>query len=196
LLHGGRRGTGHVAGRTGRHGRPGNRTQVRARARGSRGREGSSAWRRRGDRPGGCARRQTLLERADLRLDLPVPGSKAKRRPELEDGRPQVAEALEALAQEPAGQDVVGSGAQDGLELGARRGEVTRVEERAAEGHARRGVRGMHLQTCPRDADGVAELAVLPELLGELSEQPGTRLSFEALTELVDARVAGQDPSG
>jgi hypothetical protein len=54
----------------------------------------------------------------------------------------------------------------------------------------------MDLQPGTRDADGVAELAVLAELFGELSEQAGTRLSFEALAELFDARVGGQDPSG
>jgi hypothetical protein len=54
----------------------------------------------------------------------------------------------------------------------------------------------MDLEPGARDPDGLAELAVLAELLRELREQPGTRLSFEALAELVDARIGGQDPSG
>jgi hypothetical protein len=137
-----------------------------------------------------------LLEGADLRLDLAVSRGQAQRRAELKEGRTQVAQALEALPEEPAGRYVVGSCPQDGLELGASRGEVAGIEEGTAEGHARRGIGGVDLQPGAGDADGLAELTVLPELLGELREEAGAGLSLEALAELVDARVGDQDSSG
>jgi hypothetical protein len=54
----------------------------------------------------------------------------------------------------------------------------------------------MSLQPGARDANGLAELAVLAQLFRELREEPGTRLSLEALAKLVDARVGGQGLSG
>src|SRR2546426_1919655 len=91
-----------------------------------------------------------------------------------------------ALLEEAARQEVVGSPLQDGLELGLGGLEVAAVEQRAAERHAGRGVERMLLEALAADADGLFELALLAQLLGQLREEPGSRVLLETAPKLLD----------
>ena len=63
----------------------------------------------------------------------------------------EVPQALQALGQEAARQDVVGGALEDGLELPTGAGQVPLVEERPPEGHARRWVGRVLLEALSRD---------------------------------------------
>ena len=82
-----------------------------------------------------------------------------------------------------------GAPSQHELELAASGGQVARVEEGPAQGHARRWIVRVRREAGAGHPDGLHELAVLAQLLGELAEQPGARLPVQALAELVDAGV-------
>jgi hypothetical protein len=48
------------------------------------------------------------------------------------------------------------------------------------------------LQAVPGDADGLLEVALLPQLLGQLREEARAGILVDPLPEVVDAGVAGQ----
>src|SRR2546426_315641 len=58
----------------------------------------------------------------------------------------EVAEPLQALPEESAGQDVVGGTLEDDLELGPRGGDVAGVQQGSTERHARGGIGRVLLQ--------------------------------------------------
>ena len=160
--------------------------------------EPGAAFARRGAAASGGGRARgapALLQGLETGEHLLVAGGEGQRLLVARDGARDVAEALQALREEPAGQDVVGRALQDLLELDARRRPVAGVEEGAPEGHPRRRVVLVLLQPLAGHADGVLELAVLAQLLRELREQTGARLLVQLLPELFDARVAGHGAS-
>ena len=105
-------------------------------------------------------------------------------------GSLQVAEGFAGLRQEAARQDVVGCLPKRVLELGAGSRRIARVQERPAERQPRRGIGGMLGQPGARHPDRLDQLPVLPQLLGQLREEAGTRVALEATAQLVDAGVS------
>jgi hypothetical protein len=50
----------------------------------------------------------------------------------------------------------------------------------------------MPLKALPRHTDGLRQVALLPQLFGQLGEEPGPRILLDPFPEVVDSGVAGQ----
>ena len=142
-----------------------------------------------GGRRGHARGTVAAVQGAQARHELRVAGSEGQRLQVLRARARAVAEAFEALAQEALGQDVVGGGLQHRLQLGARRLQVSALQESAAQGQPKRGIGGRLLDAFTADADRLRELARLAQLLRQLPEHARARILLQALPQLFDARV-------
>lgn len=106
-----------------------------------------------------------------------------------------VAEAVEALGQHAAGEDVVGRPAKHALELAAGPREVSGLDEGPPQGEARRRIVRVQGQAAASHADGLGQIPILAQLLRELREEARPGLALQPATKLVDARVR-HDGSG
>ena len=142
-------------------------------------------------RAAAAATRSLRLQRDDLALQLPVARRHLQRPLELHESRAQLAEGVERLPQESAGQDVVGRVAQRGLQLHPRPRGVAGVEQRSPERQPRGGVGRVLDQPRPGHADG---FRVRPRPFGALPPAARTAATLGRARAGVGARRCGSQP--
>ena len=126
-------------------------------------------------------------QRRNLGFELPVAGRHPQSRHVLLQCSREVALHLERLAEEAAGEDVVGRFAKHFDQLRPGGGRVARVEERAPEGQARRRVGLVHREAGAGYANRLGVVPAFPMLFRQLGKEAGARIAVEPATQFVDA---------